>query len=120
MKAIKQITALLNRYLVMRDTESTAKKLKEGTRDQLLNLLPPNTANEWLIAGWGKVTYHRPKDSLTVDLERLELEYPKAYKACVSEQPNAPRFCVYPEKDAIVAAFKDKVIHGQATVSLEG
>lgn len=121
MKAMKQIITLLNQYVKLRDDEKQAKKGKEATRDTLLNILPPNTANEWDIPHWGKVTYHRPQDSLAVDLARLELEYPKAYKACVSKEPNSPRFCVYPESEALVNALKGKVIDAkprQASVSM--
>ena len=107
MKALKQIITQLTMYLRLREAEARAKEAKETTRDVVLNLLPPNTANEWEIPDWGSVSYKRPKDSLVVDLELLAKKYPKAYAACVSTKPNAPRFCVTPDTDTLVAALKN-------------
>lgn len=107
MKAIRQIITQLNMYLRLREAEARAKEAKEDTRDVILNLLPPTTTSEWEIPDWGAVSYKRPKDSLAVDLELLAKKYPKAYAACVSTKPNAPRFCVNPDTEALVAALKN-------------
>lgn len=106
MRAFKQIITQLNRYLQLREAESAAKAAKEDVRDAILELLPPNTANEWELTGWGRVSYKKPKDAVTVDLELLKKKFPKAYAACVSEKPSAARFCVYPETNTLIEALK--------------
>lgn len=103
---VKQIITALNTYLRCRDTESEAKRGKESARDLILNLLPPTSTDEWAIPEWGRVTYKTPKDSLAVDLVKLQAKFPKAYKACVHAAPNSPRFLVFPETKPYVEAMK--------------
>ena len=107
MKAFKQIVAHLNRYLQFRDAAKVAKLAQEMERDAVLNLLPPNTMHEWDVPGWGRVTYHTPKSSLVVDVDKLAKKFPRAYAACVSEQPSAPRFNVYPETNTLIEALEE-------------
>ena len=97
MKRPTQLIRWLDKYLVARETASQAKAAQEDARDHILAFLPKSEENEWDIAGWGKVTYHQPEDSLVVDLERLKAEFPKAYASCVRTRPNSPRFCVTPD-----------------------
>lgn len=108
MKIKAKLLAMLNQYIRMRELIKSTKQSHEALREEILATLPPNTANEWELEGWGRVTHHAPKDSAVVDLEKLKRHFPKAYLACVSTKPSEPRFCVYPTKDAYVAAWKEK------------
>ena len=106
MKTKDKIISLLNKYIVVRELAKTHKAKQEAIRDEVVELLPPNTANEWDFNGWGRVTYIRPKDSFVVDLLKLKASYPEAFKACVGTAPNEPRFSIYPTKAAYLEAFK--------------
>lgn len=106
MKTKDKILALLNKYLVVRELAKTHKAKQEAIRDEVIELLPPNTNNEWEFNGWGRVTYIQPQDSFAVDLLKLKAYYPEAFKDCVSKRPNEPRFNVYPTKAAYLGAFK--------------
>ena len=103
---VKQILALLNQYLVAREYESAAKKEKEFLRDQILELLPPTATHEWVMEWWGKVTYKTPQDSIAINMEKLQQQFPKTWKACAYAKPNSPRFLVFPETEAFVEAMK--------------